>query len=189
MPIDWQVYLNSVIGALLAFAATWFWWAKNQLAIRNQSELDAANERARVLAVAHEAVLARVTELETKERVASQQFSPIITAFQAILVKQLTHPNKDEMDELLIKVGPPHTLTPDESARLAVMLKERSHDIGGEVTLSEREAAIIMPIVMRMASEEQTNITAAHDTDPSNLKMITVVSVVTDGKTAVETKP
>lgn len=171
-----QPYINIGAGSVLAFVGTWFWWSKNQ-----------ALERGRVADIEHQRVLDRLAELEVNMKLNAQTITPIVTAFQAILVKQLTHPDKHEMDALLVKVGPPHILTPEESARLATMLQERSVDYGNEITLSDRESAIILPIVMKMAHEEQVNIAAAGaEQDRDGLKLITVVSVITDGKLAVD---
>ena len=184
-----QVWINTLVGTGLSFAAGWFWWKKNQAIAQANVDIAAAKDAARSIAEEHQKVLLRLVELETTAKLSAQQFSPIVTAFQAILVKQLTHPSKDELDQLLVKVGPPHILTPDESARLAVMLKERSHDMGSEITSTERESAEILPIVMKMAIAEQENIAAANLVSPAALKLITVLSVVTDGVRATESKP
>ena len=69
----------AVFGAGLSFLAAWFWFSRN-----------AAVRRAEVLAVDHERVLLRVAELETKQRLADQATTPIITAFQALLEVPVT---------------------------------------------------------------------------------------------------
>jgi len=161
--------LNSIsisfLGSTLTFLATWFWYTRN-LAVK----------RAEVLAVEHEKVLARLQELETKERISSQTLTPIITAFQGILVKQLTHAGKPEMDFLMVKIGPPNVLSDEERARLMEMLHERTTDMGIEITASERDAAVILPIVMKMADTEQKDF--AHVDGATDLKLVTIVSVV-----------
>jgi hypothetical protein len=158
----------AVFGAGLSFLAAWFWFSRN-----------AAVRRAEVLAVDHERVLLRVAELETKARLSEQATTPIVTAFQALLVKQLTHADKPEMDELMVKIGPPDVLTADEHARLLVMLHDRGKDMSIAITAGERDAAKILPIVMKMAAEEQTNFEQA--TVAHNLQLVTIVSVVKVG--------
>jgi hypothetical protein len=161
--------INSVgialVGSLLTFLTGWFWRSRN-----------AAVKRAEVLAEKHDAVLARLQELETKERITSQALTPIITAFQGILIKQLTHDEKPEMDLLMVKVGPPDVLTPGEYGRLMTLLHERTTDMGVEITPSERDAAVILPVVMRMANEEQKNF--SHVKGSTDLKLVTIVSIV-----------
>jgi hypothetical protein len=98
---------------------------------------------------------ARMVELETKLAVVSASVVPISTAFQAILIKELTHHVTPEMDALLVKLGPPSTLTPEEHDRLSIMLVERTNDYGSEISPSERDAAYILPVVMKRAQEEQ----------------------------------
>jgi hypothetical protein len=155
----------SVVGSALTFAMAWFWYARN-VAVR----------KAEAIAAEHAKVMERLTELETKERLSGQVMTPIITAFQSLLVKQLTHAGKPEMDELMVKIGPPDVLTDTERARLMVMLKDRTKDMGIEITASERDAAMILPIVMQMAAEEQANFKSTNAA--KDLKLITIVSVV-----------
>lgn len=167
-----QAMINSALivafGAVLSFIAAWFWFARN-----------AAVRKAEAIAIAHDALVARVAEQETRLRLseqATQAAAPIVTAFQALMIQKLTHADKPEMDKLMVRVGPPDTLTDDERARLLVMLHERSQDMAPAITDGERDAARILPIVMRMAAEEQAGFaTAAGSQD---LKLVTIVSAV-----------
>ena len=153
----------AVVGAILTFLTGWFWRSRNQ-----------AIKKAETIAADHEVVLARLKVLEDQAIVAGTVVTPIITAFQSLLIKQLTHDDKPEMDILMVKVGPPDTLTISERDRLLTMLHERSVDI--EIDASEQDSAIIMPIVMRMAKKEQSNM--AHLEGATDLKLVTIVSIV-----------
>jgi hypothetical protein len=151
-----------------SFAAAWFWFTKN-----------AAVQRAAVIKAEHEALISRVTELELRERVAEEKITPIATAFQALLIKTLTHADREEMDSLLFKLGPPDTLNNEERTRLMIMLKERGAGSGAALTSDEREAAMILPAVMKIAAEEQANMD--HAGSLRGLKLVTIISIADAG--------
>jgi hypothetical protein len=163
-----QIFLNSVavllVGSVLSFVAAWFWFSKN-----------AAVKLASDIAAEHARVLTRLTEVEAKLALVNQAVIPISTAFQAILIKELTHFHTPEMDALMVKVGPPNLLTPEEEARLAVLLTARTEDMGPLISDSERDAAKILPIVMKRARAEAATIDAA---ETLKLKLVTVAAVV-----------
>lgn len=100
------------------------------------------------------ALLARVTELERLNALVTQAVVPISAAFQAILVKKLTHFHTPVMDKLLEKLGPPITLTDDEEKELIEALKQREIDVNGLIDDAERDCARMLPIVMRMVKAE-----------------------------------
>jgi hypothetical protein len=158
---DTHSLLNSVglavLGALLACAGTL--WLTHRAA--------KAKEQARI----HE----RLTDLETKLALVNQQVIPINAAFQAVLVHQLTHYHTPELDALLQKIGPPNTMTEVEKNRFGILLKERTTDIGSEITPSERDAATMLPMVMKRAIIEAETLTGAED---MKLKLVTVAAVV-----------
>src|SRR5664279_4485455 len=106
--------LLSFVGVALTFATAWFWFAKNE-----------AVEKARVIAVDHEAVKARLANAEAQLARIDQVVVPINTMMQAMLVRELTHEHKPEMDGLMQKLGPPNSLTEQENARLLELLDER----------------------------------------------------------------
>jgi hypothetical protein len=120
----------------------------------------------------------RLVAMETKLALVDAAVIPIATAMQAILIKELTHFHTPEMDDLLIKVGPPNTLTEDEQARLIVMLQERTKDLGEEISPSERDAAFIFPIVMKRAAAEQSTLKSATDLKMLRFLALTEVIVV-----------
>ena len=155
----------TVLAAVLAFAASWFWHSRNK-ALRREA----------ALAEDHQKVLARLTELEARVRVADQVVTPIFTAVQTLLVQKLTHLHAPELDALLVKIGPPDVLTDGERARLFDLLHDRSWDEDAAVDADERNAAKALPLIMPMALGEQRAIREAGQS-PS-LKLMTIVSVV-----------
>ena len=144
-----ETFLNSagvaVLGVVLTSLATWFGFQRSQ----------AVKER--------DALAARVTELEAKERLAAAAFIPIASAFQAILIRNLTHAHTGELDALLVKVGE-HTLLLEEEPRLLELLEQRIKVRDKRISKEEREDAMIFPIVMRRAREERALITRARET-------------------------
>ena len=104
---------------------------------------------------AKSSLLRRVIELERRGALLNQQTIPISAAFQAILVQDLTHFHTPEMDELMVKLGPPFILTEKEAERLITLLSERECDLGPEVSQSERDAARMLPLVIRRVAMER----------------------------------
>lgn len=142
-------WMNSLVSIFLAsglgFLGSRYWRTKTNL-----------DEKEKSIAQGHQNALDRITELEKQAALVSAAVIPISTAFQAILIKELTHFHTPEMDALLVKVGPPNMLTPQDRDRLSVMLVERTKDLGDLISPSERDAAAILPIVMKRAQIEQT---------------------------------
>ncbi len=158
-------FLLATFGAFLVFLTTWFWRGKTEALLK-----------AKTLSEAHEAVLARLSVVETQLKLTEQMTSPIVTAMQAILVKQLTHAHRPELDALLVKIGPPDILTDQERARLLVLLHDRSWDVDPSVGTEERSAAKILPLLMPMAVAEQKAFAEAGVS--ANLRLMTIVAVV-----------
>lgn len=135
-----QAMINSIalmlLSAALGVVVTAFWKAR-----------EATAAKAKALADENAKLTARVTEVESKLRLVDQAVVPISEAFKAILIKELTHFHTPEMDKLMAK----DRLTPEEEARLAVLLKERSENMGDDIPQSERDAAAILPAVIRRA--------------------------------------
>ena len=142
----------SCVGIFLTFLASLFFFQKQQ-----------AIKAAETLAVAHKELLERVGVLEKKEAVAAAQFVPIASAFQATLIKLLTHAHTGELDALLVKVAD-HTLTPEEEPRMLALLDERTRDMDERITEEDREIAGIFPTVAKLARKEQLLLLAARDT-------------------------
>lgn len=152
-----QATINTVLITLFGSILTWLctaYWHR-----RTAVEQEAARLRA------------RVEDLELQLALVKQSVLPISTAFQTLLIKELTHYHTEEMDALLVKIGPPNILTPEEIVRLHVMLIERTQDMHELISDSERDAAAIFPIVMKRAKAE-----AALPPDaPVQIQLVTVV--------------
>ena len=100
------------------------------------------------------ALLVRVTELEKQTSIVKEAVVPITAAFQAILIKKLTHFHTPVMDKLMEKLGPPVTLTEMEEIQLIEELQKREIDLNGMIDEAERDAARMLPLVMRMVKAE-----------------------------------
>lgn len=146
-----QPFLNSVgllvIGSGLTFLAAWYWHLKNAAV----AEKNAAIAEALRLKAEHDRLVARVTEIESSNAVLKAAVVPITSAFQALLVKQLTHFHTPLMDSYLEKIG---HLTEKEEGELARLLEERVRDAKDEIPDSESRAARILPDVMVLAKRE-----------------------------------
>ena len=123
-------------GAVLGFFGNWFWR-------KSDSRTVTGAERDR-----------RITELERQLSLVNQAVVPISTAFQAILIKELTHYHTPRMDELMVKLGPPDVLSEAEEAELIDALDERTRDMGDLISDAERDAARMLPMVMKRARAE-----------------------------------
>ncbi len=143
------------IGSFLA-AKYWFW---RSFETHDKYKRDAAQEQ----------LVVRVYELERQLSLLGAQVLPLSAAFQAVLVKELTHFHTPEMDALLLKLGPPNIITNEEMEKLIVMLQERERDLGDDISESERDAAHILPIVAKRAKYAMEAISKM------NLKVMTVV--------------
>jgi mevalonate pyrophosphate decarboxylase len=153
-----------VLSTALAFVSALYFSSRRHTEEKLKSSLD---ER--------EKMRERLTDLESKLAVVNAAVVPISTAFQAILIKELTHFHSVEMDALLLKIGPPNILTTEEHTRLIVMLSERMKDLGDEISLSEKDAAYMLPMVMKRSEAEQAILKTVSD---MKLKLITVAEVV-----------
>jgi uncharacterized protein YfkK (UPF0435 family) len=125
--------------------------------------------------VAERLMQAKIAELETKLAIVNQAVVPLNAAMQAMLIKELTHYHTPEMDELMRALGPPSTITEDERTRLTVLLEERSRDMGPLISDSERDAATILPIVIKRAQADAELLTGAA---AMKLQLVTVAAVV-----------
>lgn len=106
---------------------------------------------------AEDNVLERISELERQLGIVGAQVAPFNTAFQSMLIKQLTHYHTPVMDKLMEKlggVGVPPTITEAEEVQLIEALEQRTNDMGPEISDDERDAAEMLPIVMRRVKRE-----------------------------------
>ena len=112
------------------------------------------SDAAKMLAEANVKLVDRVGALEIKLSGLNQAVVPISAAFQAILIKELTHFHTPEMDGLMTKLTP-FTLTDDESERLAELLVERQRNMNDQISDSERDAAQMLPMVIKRVQADR----------------------------------
>lgn len=169
-----RALLNSaglvLMSTMLTAIAAWFWFTKNAGVKKVEQEKQAVVDEARRLASEHQVLMNRVRDLETQLVSVTQTVLPLSTAFQAILVKELTHYHTPVMDKLMEKIGPPNTLTVEEQQHLITLLEERTRDLNGRISESERDAAVMLPLVMKRARAEQEALLKA----PVELKVVAV---------------
>ena len=163
-----EAMLNSigllVIGSLLSLAIALYMFRRS-----------AVLQEAQVIAADHQRTLARVAELEVKLAMVNQSVVPLNMAMQAMLIKELTHYHTPEMDSLMQKLGPPNILTDPEETRLSILLEERTRDMGPTISPSERDAALILPAIVKRAKAEAETLAGA---EAIKLRMITIAAVV-----------
>jgi len=146
--------LNSIaIGLVMLFfglGVTAFWRYR-----------DAATKRAEKLLDENEKLETRMRDMEKSLLLVNQQVLPMNAAFQAILIRELTHFHTPRMDELMQMMGPPCLLTDDDREELDDLLVERTLDMGDMISESERDAARMLPMVMRRVAREAEEIQTA----------------------------
>ena len=152
-----------LISSAISFLVAWFMWKS---ARRDAATIKEADR----LSVQHDKLDARVLELEKQLSAVGQAVLPISTAFQAILIKELTHFHTPEMDSLMTKIGPPSRLTLTEEHNLALLLAQRAEDLSAQITDSERDAALMLPLVMKRAKIESEALGGT----PMKLKIVTI---------------
>jgi uncharacterized coiled-coil protein SlyX len=156
-----ETWLNTVaiavLAALLSFASALYFF-------RRTAQI-----------TADEKLQARIADLETKLALVHQSVAPLNAAMQAMLIRELTHYHTPEMDDLMRKLGPPSTITEAERARLAVLLEERTRDMGPLISDAERDAAVILPIVIKRARADEELLAG---TESMKLRLVTVAAVV-----------
>lgn len=171
-----QPFLNSIallfLSVGLSFLAAAFWYLKNKA--------ERAKEK---LAEEHGKLEDRMREMETQMGKVNQAVTPISAAFQAILIKELTHFHTPEMDVLLQKLGPPVTLTDEEELRLAELLRERESDLNGRISDQERDAAIMLPLVIKRVRVENETLAKTPKVE------LQIVAAVTDATAAPDLAP
>jgi hypothetical protein len=162
-PLTNQIILT-ILSAGLAFLAARYWFERN-----------AAVAAAKVIAEEHQRTLDRLADLEYRLKLIDGVVVPISTAMQQMLIRELTHFHEPETDALLVKLGPPNRLTEIEESRLAVLLKAREVDMGPLISDSERDAALILPAIIKRARAESEVLATA---EALRLRLITVAAVL-----------
>ena len=110
---------------------------------------------------------------DTQLSLMGQVVLPISTVFRNVLVKELTHFHTPATDALLAKID---VLTPDEEAELLRLLAQREQDMGHRISASEREAAHMLPLIMKRAKAEARALVGAE----AQFRMVSMVSPVSD---------
>lgn len=175
-----QPLWNSIGVLLLGVAITYFWRLMDKRVRDAYAEKAAIEKKAADIKKGHDELVEQVRALQVKVSVVEQVAAPLNALMQQALIKELTHLHTPEMDALLVKVGgldengvvQPNTLTNDEEERLAVMLKERATEANGRIDTYERDAAIMLPMVLKRVKRE---VEASKLVDPE-LKLVAVVS-------------
>jgi len=122
---------------------------------------DMAAKRAEKLIEENKKLEGRIADMEKSMLLVNQQVLPMNAAFQAILIRELTHFHTPRMDELMKKMGPPCALNEGERDELHILLKERTRDMGDTISESERDAARMLPMMMRRVAREAAEIEMA----------------------------
>jgi hypothetical protein len=163
----------AVFGAILSALVTWLFASRAAAKQAVKDTADKAEKAAAIIAEGHAKLEARVAELTERLSLVSAQVVPFSTAFQQILVAQLTHAHTPELDALLAKLGPPITLTEEEEPELYRLLSAREKEV--EFDEEERESAIMLPYVIKRARREQAQIALAEGV---RLQMVGVTAMV-----------
>jgi hypothetical protein len=170
----------ALFGAFLAFSSTWYWFEKSA-AIR-AGEI-AAEARQKIIAdqvITDAAMKARLAELKLQLNLVRQAVIPISAAFQAVLIKELTHYHTPQTDALLAKLSA-KTLTIAEEKELIRALARRTKDMGPKISDSERDAATILPFVMKRV---RTQAIASKNTpfggDVRSLRIVSISDAAND---------
>lgn len=152
---------NFVIPALLILLGALTTLSTNLWLHRRQDRKDAekaavaaAAEVEKVRAEARAELQRRMGELESKMMMLKESVQPISMAFQQILIKELTHFHEVRTDELLELIGPPYMLTDDQEKELTAALDKRVIEAGDLLTQAERDAAIMLPMLIRRVKAE-----------------------------------
>lgn len=179
-----QQFWNSlgliVIGSIITAFWAWFWRFRSKTVARLEDEKKAVIDKANQLAKEHEQLVHTVAELKSQLSLVSQVVTPINQAMQALLIRELTHLHTPELDALLAKLPPDGELTPEEFARLIELLAQRVDKLNGAIPESEREAAIILPYIIKRVKAEAADI-ANKATEAPQLKIVAVPAEVSEG--------
>ena len=153
MSVQWQIALL-LLSAFLSFTSVAYWTRLSRRDKEQDRKRDEAEKKIDQDIQARQDIVSRLFKLEASLAVIDQKVVPISTALQAILVKELTHYHTPIMDELMTRIGPPSTLSEEEEVVLTAALLERTQDMGVLISSAERDAAFILPAIMRRAKAE-----------------------------------
>jgi len=140
MLITW---VTIVFSGFVSFGFAFFWY-RLSLARTEREKMEAK----------YAAIVLRVDTMDRQLALVGHDVVPISAALQQMLIKELTHFHTPVMDALMARLGPPSTLSEEEEAKLLRLLKEREIDMGDQISDSERDAAHILPVIMKRAKAE-----------------------------------
>jgi len=144
-------WLTPFIGPLIALGigslgtGFFFWLAGRRL-------------KAEKAEVAAKELLERIARIERSQAIVDKVVEPFWTAAQRKLVDELTHFHTPELDRLMEHVLEGTLTAPEDVDRLAAMLAERATSLDHRISPSERDAALILPAVIRKAYAESQDI-------------------------------
>lgn len=119
---------------------------------------------------ARRAIDERIDGLDHQLALVTQAVVPIAVAFQGVLVRELTHTFDPQVDRLLAKLGPPSTLTRAEERELFAAMQHRAEDPNSRISASERDAARLLPLIVRRVQAEASHLATA----PTMLQLISM---------------
>jgi hypothetical protein len=97
----------------------------------------------------------RVRDLERELEGIKANVKPFSVALQDVLIRRLTNFHTPVLDALLEKVG--IEMSVDDEERLREALSIRIDELNGHLDELERDAAIMLPMVMRWVRKERGN--------------------------------
>lgn len=97
----------------------------------------------------------QVRDLERELEGIKANVKPFSVALQDVLTRRLTNFHTPILDALLQKVGPEMSVEDEELLREALL--RRVDELNGHLEELERDAAIMLPMVMRWVRAEQGN--------------------------------
>jgi hypothetical protein len=118
----------------------------------------------------------KVTELERQVAVLMSDAVPVKALVQALAIAKLTHIHTPEMDALLLKVGPPSTLTASEIDRMESLLRERAADPNFDE--EERIWARIFPDWLRLNKLDADKTARGEEPETTIIKVVIPVDAL-----------
>jgi hypothetical protein len=103
-----------------------------------------------------DSIYERMRNVEAQLSALMTTATPLSKLMRDTIIKELTHSHAPELDDLLAKVKADELLPSDEQ-RLFALLKERAEARDDRINMDERDAAIMLPPVMRRIKQEREN--------------------------------
>lgn len=138
----WQSIGLAALAAGLSFLSASIWHRRNK---RDADKKEAEALRTRRA----EGVDERLRAME----LTLASVAPLAEVFRASLIKDLTHFHTPVLDDLLRRID---TLTNPEREDMFRLLKERAVSLNGRIDEFERDAATMLPLVMRREERDRT---------------------------------